>query len=197
MGHPPAPKMDTRPVSRDAPMTHSIEISAGVSPRTQDRRRTMKMNRRQVLLTSVVVLLGLIAVSVATVAAPKTNHHNGQQMLGERIKTNGNHVIHKNGKHTVSAEVKNGKIAGVTVKNDKNENVPVKKYKTTKKMTELMDAANGSQHVSFLSAQDQYIGTVWIGYAFIDEYGNEEIYWFPYDMILDGITGAVDYVPAS
>jgi hypothetical protein len=25
--------------------------------------------------------------------------------------------------------------------------------------------------------------------------GNEEIYWFPYDMILDGDTGAVKYVP--
>jgi hypothetical protein len=25
--------------------------------------------------------------------------------------------------------------------------------------------------------------------------GNEEIYWYPYDMILDGDTGAVEYVP--
>jgi hypothetical protein len=36
---------------------------------------------------------------------------------------------------------------------------------------------------------------VWIGYSYIDDYGNEVIYWFPYDMILDGATGAIDYVP--
>ena len=157
----------------------------------------MKINRMQSVLASVVVIVGLISLNVATVAAPKTNHHNGKQMLGDRIKTNGVHVIHKNGKNTVSAEVKNGKIAGVSVKNGKNENLPVKKYKTDKKMTQLMGPTDGIQRASFLSVQDQYIGTIWIGYAYTDEYGNEEIYWFPYDMILDGITGAVDYVPAS
>jgi hypothetical protein len=28
-----------------------------------------------------------------------------------------------------------------------------------------------------------------------DDYGDEQIYWYPYDMILDGDTGAVEYVP--
>jgi len=31
----------------------------------------------------------------------------------------------------------------------------------------------------------------------VDDFGNEEIYWFPYDMILDGDTGAVEYIPAA
>jgi hypothetical protein len=54
----------------------------------------------------------------------------------------------------------------------------------------------GFQLASYLLAQDQYVGTMWIGYAYIDDYGEEIIYWFPYDMILDGDTGAIDYYPA-
>jgi hypothetical protein len=44
---------------------------------------------------------------------------------------------------------------------------------------------------------DQYVGTTYIGYSYVDEFGEEEIYWFPYDMILDPDTGAIDYVPAE
>jgi|SRR5579864_7637346 len=152
----------------------------------------MKMNRIQRLFTAVVVLLGLFALANAAVAAGKAHHHNGQQLLGDKIKTNGHHVIQKNGKYTTSVEVKDGKIAGVQVKHAKKGDVPVKKYKTNKNMAE----ASGNQFTSFLLDQDQYLGTVWIGYAYIDDYGNEEIFWFPYDMILDGYTGAVEYVPA-
>ena len=28
-------------------------------------------------------------------------------------------------------------------------------------------------------------------------YGDEVIYWFPYDMIYDGDTGAIEYIPAD
>jgi hypothetical protein len=59
-----------------------------------------------------------------------------------------------------------------------------------------MAQTDGLQYVSYLLAQAQYLGTTYIGYAFVDEYGVEEIYWFPYDMILDGDTGAVEYVAA-
>jgi hypothetical protein len=58
----------------------------------------------------------------------------------------------------------------------------------------LNGQAEGFQYASFL--QEQYLGTVWIGYAYVDEYGDEEIYWFPYDLILDGDTGAIEYIPA-
>jgi len=150
------------------------------------------MNRIQRLLTAIVVIVGLFALGYAAVAAAKADHQNGQKLLGESIKTNGNHVIQKKGAYTASVEVKDGKVAGLHVKHAKKGDVPVKKYKTNKNMA---DAA-GRQFTSFLSSQDQYLGTVWIGYAYVDEYGVETIYWFPYDMILDGITGAVDYVPA-
>lgn len=43
----------------------------------------------------------------------KHKHHDGAKMLGERIKGNGKHVIEKNGPHTVSLDVKHGKIAGM------------------------------------------------------------------------------------
>jgi hypothetical protein len=89
--------------------------------------------------------------------------------------------------------IKGGKIAGVTVTHSEKGNVPVKKYKSTKKMAAV--TYGGLQPVSFNLAQAQSLGTVWIGYSYIDDYGDEVIYWFPYEMILDGDTGAVDYVP--
>ena len=44
-------------------------------------------------------------------------------------------------------------------------------------------------------AQTQDLGMTYIGYSYFDEYGDEYIYWFPYEMIYDGDTGAVEYVP--
>jgi hypothetical protein len=152
----------------------------------------MNTKGMQRLLTAMVVIAGLFALGYAAVAGAKVNHHNGKQLLGENIKANGNHVIQKKGPYTASVEVKDGKVAGVHVKHAKNGDVPVKKYKTNKDMAQ----AAGHKFTSFLSSQDQYLGTVWIGYAYVDEYGVETIYWFPYDMILDGYTGAVEYVPA-
>ncbi|HEV1995549.1 MAG TPA: hypothetical protein VGR03_14555 [Candidatus Acidoferrum sp.] len=152
----------------------------------------MNMNRIQRLLIAVVVILGLFALPHAAVAKGKAEHHNGKQLLGDKIKTNGHHVIHKKGKYTTSVEVKDGKIAGVHVNHTKKGDVPVKKYKTNKNMGQ----ADIHQFVPFDLGQDQYLGTIWIGFAYYDDYGVETIYWFPYDMILDGITGAIDYVPA-
>jgi hypothetical protein len=49
-------------------------------------------------------------------------------------------------------------------------------------------------YASLRSAQYQDMGTV---YSYVDDYGEAETYWFPYDMIVDGDTGAVEYVPES
>jgi hypothetical protein len=154
----------------------------------------MNMNRTHYLFIALVGIFGLFALGHTAIAAAKANHHNGQQLLGEKIKTNGHHVIDKKGDYTASVEIKNGKVAGVHVKHSKKGEVAVKKYKTDKKMAQ---AGRGLyQNASFLLVQSQDLGIVYIGYAYIDDYGNEEIYWFPYDMILDGDTGAVLYVPA-
>ena len=123
-------------------------------------------------------------------------HHDGKSLLGDKAKTNGHHVFHQNGKFTAAADVTNGKIAGLKVKHADKGDVPVKKYKTTKKMAEL--PSSGFQTVAFNLAQSsQYLGVTWIGYSYYDDYGDEVIYWFPYDMILDGDTGAIEYYPAS
>ena len=59
-----------------------------------------------------------------------------------------------------------------------------------------MARADRMQYVSFVQVQDTYLGMTYIGYSYVDDYGDEQIYWYPYDMILDGDTGAVEYVPA-
>jgi len=150
------------------------------------------MNRKRRLLIGLVVSLGMFTLVDVAAAAAKAKHHNGQQLLGEKIKTKGHHAIDKKGGYAVSVEVKDGKVAGFHVKHAKKGDVPVKKYKTNKKMAQ----ADGLQRAPFVLAQYEYVGTTWIGFAYVDEYGFEEIYWFPYDMILDGDTGAIEYVPA-
>jgi Ni/Co efflux regulator RcnB len=122
-------------------------------------------------------------------------HQNGKDLVGDKIKVDGKHKFHENGKNTAYVDVSKGKIAGVTVKHAEKGDVPVTKYKTTKKMAR--GPTSGIQLASLVLAQDQYIGTLWIGYGYIDDYGDEVIYWFPYDMILDGDTGAIEYYPAE
>jgi hypothetical protein len=154
-------------------------------------------------LTTILVIIGMFCLAVAASAAKvkKHNHHGGHDMVGSKLKTDGTHQIHKNGKHTVSATVKGGKIAGIHVKHDTKGEVAVKKYKTHKKMASLEGAPSETQpaDVGVNGAQplDTDMGTVYIGYAYVDDDGNEEYYWFPYEEIIDGDTGAVEYVPLS
>ena len=149
------------------------------------------MNSGRRLLLTAIACLG--AFGAAGPAFAKHNHKDGKQLLGDKIKEKGTHVIHKEGPHTVSVDVVNGKIAGMHVKHEKKGMLPVKKYKTSKKM-----ARNDGFHFASydgLLAQAQSLGTVYIGYSYIDDYGDEQIYWWPYEMILDGDTGAIEYVP--
>jgi hypothetical protein len=167
------------------------------------------MTRRLRSLAVGLTVLGLIANGSAWAAPPPKDkapqdkpahakqHKNmsGKDLLGDKIKQNGNHKLDAHGKFTASVDVSNGKIAGVKVKHAEKGDISVTKYKTTKKMA--AGPTNGIMYASLLLAQDAYIGTMWIGYAYIDDYGDEIIYWFPYDMILDGDTGAIEYYPAS
>lgn len=151
------------------------------------------MNRAKRILTSIAVVLSMAVGVDAAVAAGKAHQHNGQKQVGNKIKTKGNHVIDKVGKHTVSIDVENGKIAGFKVKHSTKGDVAVKKYKTTKKMAQA-----GGMNLSgspYMLTQLESLGTTYIGYAYYDDFGDEQIYWFPYEMILDGDTGAIEYVP--
>ena len=129
-------------------------------------------------------------------ASHEKRHKNfsGKDLLGDGIKQNGSHKLQDHGKYAAFVNVSNGKITGVDVKHSERGRVAVTKYKTSQRMAE--GPTSGIQLASFVLAQSQYVGAVWIGYAYYDDYGDEIIYWFPYDMILDGDTGAVEYYPA-
>jgi len=147
---------------------------------------------------SVLALVGSIAF-VGTASA-KHNHNSGPQLLGNRLNTNGKHDIHKVGEHTVSVHIENKKVAAVSVTHRTKGNVAVKKYKTTRKMAQGNEidapaATNGSlvQPAGYQVAQST---VVYIGYSFFDGV-DEQIYWFPAEMVVDPFTGAVDYVPLT
>jgi len=149
------------------------------------------MTRSQLFLGSI---LAIVALAFAGTALAKAHEHkNGEELLGSQIKVNGPHVIDKHGKYTATAQVSNGKITGVAVKHADKGDVAVKKVKTNKKMAQ----ADVIHPVAYTLAQAQDLGTTYIGYSYIDDYGNEVVYWFPYEMILDGATGAIDYVPVA
>ena len=154
----------------------------------------MNMNR---VLAAIVMMFGLLAIgNVAfAVAAKKQNHHDGHRLVAAKLKTDGHHDIEKRGHYAASADSKGGKIATFHVVHDTKGEIPVKEYKTHKKMVQ----ATGSHltYASFALPQDTDMGTVYIGYSYIDDDGNEEIYWFPAEEIVDGDTGAVEYVPLS
>jgi hypothetical protein len=125
----------------------------------------------------------------------KAKHQNGKQLAGEKLKKEGKHELHKNGKHTAFIEVKGGKVAGISVKHAEKGDAPVKKYKTTKNPMTTAAVSSGFQVVAFVPVQ-QVVGETWIGYAYIDDWGDEVIYWFPYDIVYDPWTGTTEYVPA-
>jgi hypothetical protein len=154
----------------------------------------MKMNR---VLAAIAIAFGLLAIgSVAfATAAKKQNHHDGHRLVAAKLKTDGHHDIEKKGHYSASVESKGGKIAAFHVVHDTKGAIPVKKYKTNKKMVQATGAH--FTYAAFALPQDMDMGTVEIGYSYIDDDGNEEIYWFPAEEILDGDTGAVEYVPLS
>jgi hypothetical protein len=161
------------------------------------------------ILTTLVSAAAVLAFSGASLAAKpeakpghqasdtkvhqkKAHHQNGKQLLGEKIKSNGHHVLEQKGDVTASVDVRDGKITGLHAKHAKKGDLPVKKYKTTQKMAQA-DAVQGVAHL--VNVQYEYVGSTYIGYSYYDDYGYEQIYWFPVDMIYDGDTGAIEYVP--
>ena len=93
------------------------------------------MIRKYRLFMTTLAMVSMIAVVGPAYAKAKAkvhqrHNHSGQRLLGAKLHTNGNHVIDKVGKNTVSAVVKNGKVAGVKVKHSAKGEVAVKKYKT-------------------------------------------------------------------
>jgi hypothetical protein len=135
-------------------------------------------------------LVAFVGVAAAKDKAAKHNHHHVKSMLGDKLKKDGTHQIHKKGEYTSHVDVKGGKIAGFHVKHPKKGDVEVKKYKSSKKYASL-DGSPSEQ----IPAQD-VVGTQWIGYSYVDDLGETEIFWVEYDLVLDP-SGAIDYVPIT
>jgi hypothetical protein len=153
----------------------------------------MNLSRMHRLLPAIVAIFSLLLLGTTAFAARKATHHDAKKLLGDNIKKDGRHDIDHKGKFTTTAEVKHGKIAAIHVKHSERGDIPVKKYKTHKKMAQA--AREHLVYASYVLVQDTDMGTVYIGYSYIDDDGNEETYWVPEEMVLDGDTGAVEYVP--
>ena len=120
--------------------------------------------------------------------------YSGKALLGDKIKRNGPHKLQDQGNYSAFVNVSKGKITGMRVKHADKGSVPVTKYKTTRNMAQAQ--TTGAQFASYLVAQSQDLEILWIGYGYIDEWGDESIFWFPFAMIYDGDAGAIDYFPA-
>jgi hypothetical protein len=145
-------------------------------------------------------LAGSVAFAGSAFAATKHEHHDGAQLLGSRINTDGKHEVHRIGDHGVHVHVQNKKIFRVTVEHRTRGDVPVKKYKSSKKMVQgdglipvaAETAGDPVQRADYRVAQ----AVAYVGYSFIDPLtGIEQYYWYPAYMVVDPLTGAVDYVP--
>jgi hypothetical protein len=97
----------------------------------------------------------------------------------------------------VHVQVSNKKVAGVTVTHRTKGNVTVKKYKTTRKVVQSSEPGFSTAENTLPVHKAQFDVAqviVYIGYAFTDGI-DEYIYWFPAEMVIDGLTGAIEYIP--
>ena len=151
--------------------------------------------KRRLSFAVVILAVCCLVAGVFAATVKKHNHHGGHSKVSKaEFKKDGNHPLEKNGKHAVSVDTKNGKITKFHAKHDTKGEVAVKKYKSHKKMAMLDNDADASEGVPTQQVDE---GTVWIAYAYVDDDGNEEYYWYEAEEIYDGDTGAVDYVPLS
>jgi hypothetical protein len=154
----------------------------------------MILNHTRTLFAAIALACGLLILGNATTASAKQEHHDAKKLLGGAAK-DGHHDIDHHGKYTASVEMRHGKVHEVHVRHPEKGDIPLKKYKANRKMA----MASGGHVVlaSLAEGQMQDMGTVYIGYSYVDDEGDEEIYWFPAEMLEDPYTGAVDYVPTN
>jgi hypothetical protein len=138
------------------------------------------LNRRGIL--ALLTSAGLVVMS-GTALAKKKIHKSGKNLLGAKIKRNGKHQIDKvgkGGKAKVDADVKDGKVASMSIIDAEGKEITGKKVKTKNKMAEaaphVMNAA-ASSGLMQLAQLDWYYG--W--YFDYDDY--DYYYWYPADEV--------------
>jgi hypothetical protein len=139
-------------------------------------------------LLTFVALLGLVILAGGAAEAKgkkKSKHHDAHAMTKEHLKKDGTHEIHKNGKHTASADVQGGKIKSFHVKHATKGEVAVRKVKSKTKVA-MLDATDAP-----LTADTIYS---YYGYCYDDDDDVENCYWYPVAIVIDDFTGAVEYV---
>ena len=132
------------------------------------------MFNRRLMLSLVIVSTCILGVSAL---AKNSNHHNGHNVLGEKIHKDGRHEVGKHGKNVVLAEVKGHKVINMSA-----GDMPVRKVKTSKKMAEL-DRIRVASNGDFKIAQ----ADVYYGYCFdyaVNGGIDEECYWYTADDVL-------------
>ena len=140
-------------------------------------------------LTAAIALVGVFGLVAS--ASAKHQHHAAHLLLGNKHHTDGKHELHKHGEHIIHVHVANKKITNLTVTHRTKGNVPVKKFKTSKKVVHEQGSTrvvegNGQGQVHFVAAGNTDVAqvtTVYYGYAFFD--GTDWIiYWFPADYVV-------------
>ena len=134
------------------------------------------MLSRRMVLSLLASASGVAATGIAL--AKKKNHHNGTALLGDKIKQNGKHKIHKAGKVDVSADVRNGKVIGLSATDPGKGNLPVRKVKSRQKLAE---ASPGLVQAGMQLAQATIV--YYYGYWF-DDGVDDWYYWFPADVVI-------------
>jgi hypothetical protein len=147
------------------------------------------MRRNLHRLFTLVVALGLVMFVGVAEAKKKSKHHDAHGMTKQHLGKDGHHEIHKNGKHTASAEVKGGKIASFKVKHATKGDVALRKVKSKKKVAMLDGTPDQAQPAdTVIYAYDGYC------YDDLDDADAEVCYWYPVEVVIDDFTGAVEYV---
>lgn len=120
--------------------------------------------------------LGIVGVSTIGASgialAKEKRHFNGKALLGDKIKQNGKHKIHKAGNADVYAEVSNGKVVGVSA-----AGMQVKKVKTTQKLAEA------APEVILAKMELAQVETYYYGYWVYDPV-YDYYYWFTSDVVV-------------
>jgi hypothetical protein len=145
----------------------------------------MQRNIQRVL--GIFVVVGLVVFGGVAYAKKQHKHHDAHSMTKDKLKKDGTHEVHKNGKHTASADVKGGKISAFHVKHATKGDVAVKKVKSKTKVA-MLDSTDAPIEADTVYAYD--------GYCYDDDEGDEQCYWYPVEVVIDDFTGAVEYVQA-
>jgi len=81
-------------------------------------------------------------------AKKQKKHQNGRVLLGDNVKKNGKHRLHKAGKVDVSVDVSNGKVVGLTAAHPTKGNLQVRKVKSRQKLTDTQPAVDPDRHAN-------------------------------------------------